>query len=544
LLSYGLHQEAGKIFQTLIDAGAPPRVRDRAWFYLAKIRHQRGYIAEAEDAITRIGDALPGELDEERRVLHAYLLLQRGKPDEAVAMLRRVSLRSEWGVYGRYNLGVALVRAGEQKAGIALLDEIGRDPEIRKRGEEFAALSDRANVALAFAQLQGRLPVSAKSYLERVRLDGLMSNKALLGLGWMHSAVEEHERALVPWTELTGRAVTDTAVQESLLAVPFALGKLGAYRQALMHYEKALEAYTREVSRLDDSIRAIRGGALVENILRSNPGQGSGWFWRVHEIPDTAESRYLSELLASHDFQEGLKNYRDLRFLLSNLDEWMGNVQVYRDMLATRRQAYAERLPRVVAGERSLALDRVKQAHATQQQELARIEHDEDVEALATEKERALLARVERVRGGLAQVADPAEREAMQDRHRLLRGLLTWDMTAQYSARLWESKKISQETARALFEADQRRQSLAQAQAEVPASFNAFATRIDAMRGRIAGLQAETRLAARAQEDHLAALAVDELTRRREQILTYVTQARFAVAQIYDQAVRGPEKTP
>ena len=54
LLSYGLHQEAGRIFQALIDAGAPPSVRDRAWFYLAKIRYQRGYVAEAEDAIARV----------------------------------------------------------------------------------------------------------------------------------------------------------------------------------------------------------------------------------------------------------------------------------------------------------------------------------------------------------------------------------------------------------------------------------------------------------------------------------------------------------
>lgn len=544
LLSYGLHDEAGRIFQALIDAGAPPAVRDRAWFYLAKIRYQRGYITEAEDAISRIGDALLGELNDERVVLHAHLLLQRGKLDDAVVMLRRVSVRSEWGLYGRYNLGIALIRLGEQRAGIALLDEIGRDPDIRARGEEFAALSDKANVALAYAQLQGRLSVNAKSYLERVRLNGLMSNKALLGLGWAHSAANDHERSLVPWTELTGRALTDTAVQESLLAVPFAFGKLGAYQQALTHYEKALVAYTGEIARLDDSIRAIRGGALVENILRGNPGEESGWFWRVRDVPDTAESRYLTELLASHDFQEGLKNYRDLRFLLRNLEERARSIQVYDDMLSTRRQGYAERLPRVIAGERSVALDQAKDAYANQLKEMARIERDEDTDAFATDKERSLMARAERLRAGAVQVTDPMERDAILDKHRLLRGLITWDVSAEYSTRLWEAKRSLMESGRALFEADQRRQSLLQAQAEVPASFNAFAIRIDSMRGRIVGLRAEIEIAARAQEHYLATLAVDELTRRREQVLTYVTQARFAVAQIYDQAVRGQQQTP
>jgi hypothetical protein len=42
LLSYGMPNEAGEVFARLIETGAPPAVRDRAWFYLAKIRYQRG----------------------------------------------------------------------------------------------------------------------------------------------------------------------------------------------------------------------------------------------------------------------------------------------------------------------------------------------------------------------------------------------------------------------------------------------------------------------------------------------------------------------
>ena len=51
LASYGQTKEAGEIFAKLIDRGASPAVRDRAWFYLAKIRYQRGYLPEAEEAL-------------------------------------------------------------------------------------------------------------------------------------------------------------------------------------------------------------------------------------------------------------------------------------------------------------------------------------------------------------------------------------------------------------------------------------------------------------------------------------------------------------
>jgi len=541
LLSYGLHQEAGRIFQALIDAGAPPPVRDRAWFYLAKIRYQRGYFAQAEDAIARVRGPLPGDLDDERLVLHAVLLLRRQQYPEAIAMLRRTSSRSAWAAYGRYNLGVALIQAGERDAGVGLLDEIGRQGA---RGEELSALRDKANVALAYAFLQNDAPARAEPYLERVRLNGLLSNKALLGLGWAHAALDEYERALVPWTELEGRSIEDTAVQESLLAVPFALGKLGAYRQSLASYERALDAYTREITRLDEAIAAIRRGALVENILRDNPGDESGWFWRVRQLPDTPEGRYLAELLASHDFQEGLKNYRDLGFLSRNLKAWAQSIGVYRDMLATRRRGFAERLPRAIAGERALQVGQLRAAQAREVRELERIEREEDAGALAGDKERALAARLERVSSGLEHLGEPAQREAAREKVRLLRGLLTWDQSAQYSARLREQKKALQEAGRSIAEAETRREALLQEQARVPARFDEFETRIEVLRVQIGRVRADVDAAARAQEEVLADLGAAELARRREQIATYVTQARFAVAQIYDRAVRTSEKSP
>jgi len=541
LLSYGLHQEAGRIFQALIDTGAPPPVRDRAWFYLAKIRYQRGYAAEAEDAIARVRGPLPGDLEDERLVLHATLLMRRQQYPEAILMLRKTSSRSAWAAYGRYNLGVAMVQAGLRNDGVELLDEIGRSGA---RGEELSALRDKANVALAFAYLQNNAAERAEPYLERVRLNGLLSNKALLGLGWARASLDDYERALVPWTELADRSTADTAVQESLLAVPFALGKLGAYRQSLANYERALDAYTREIARLDEAIAAIRGGALVENILRVNPGEESGWFWRVRRLPDTPGGRYLAELLASHGFQEGLKNYRDLRFLSRNLQAWAQSIGTYRDMLATRRQGFGERLPRVVAGERALQVERLRAAHAREAQQLERIEREDDAEALAGEKERVLAARLERVYAGLDRIAEPAQQEAAREKYRLLHGLLTWDLSEQYSARLREEKKALKEADRLIAEAEARRGALLRAQAQGPARFDEFDRRIEALRSRIGRLQADVGAAARAQEDHLAELAVAELALRREQIAAHITQARFAVAQIYDQAVRAAAKTP
>ena len=53
-------------------------MRDRAWYFLAKIRYQRGLPAEAAKALARIEHPLPGQLEEDRKLLQANVLMATG----------------------------------------------------------------------------------------------------------------------------------------------------------------------------------------------------------------------------------------------------------------------------------------------------------------------------------------------------------------------------------------------------------------------------------------------------------------------------------
>ena len=57
-------------------------------------------------------------------------------------------------------------------------------------------------------------------------LEGIYANQALLGYGWAAVAQEEYAKALQPWQLLRSRSLIYPAVQESLLALPFAYEKL------------------------------------------------------------------------------------------------------------------------------------------------------------------------------------------------------------------------------------------------------------------------------------------------------------------------------
>ena len=94
-------------------------MRDRAWYFLAKIRYQRGYLEEAEAAYAKIERPLKGALEDDRQLLGASLLMARADYAGAAGLLQSVDKKSPGTRYARFNLGVALIRAGDVPRGTA-----------------------------------------------------------------------------------------------------------------------------------------------------------------------------------------------------------------------------------------------------------------------------------------------------------------------------------------------------------------------------------------------------------------------------------------
>lgn len=533
LLSYGLHGEAGRIFAQLIDKGAAPPVRDRAWFYLAKIRYQRGYLTEAEDAIARIEKNLPPELEEERGLLQANLLMARGDHAGAAELLGGMAASKNASRYARFNLGVALVRSGDTARGSALLDELGRAPA---ENEELRSLRDKANVALGFAALKDNRAEAARGYLERVRLESLHANKALLGFGWAAAALKEPKLALVPWTELAQRDVSDSAVLEARIAVPYAYAELGAFGQSLARYTEAITAFERESQSLDESIAAIRSGKLVDGLLQHNPGDEMGWFWSIRDLPEMPHAGHLSQVLAQHEFQEAFKNFRDLRFLARNLQQWQDNLGVFGDMLENRRRAYAERLPQVRERASAIGIEAMQKRRDALAAELAAAEQAADGLAFADDRQRELLARLARVQAALKDAGNDPELAQARERARLAAGAMTWQLAHDHTERAWQSKKALALTDAQLAEARRRDAAVAQAQHDEPARHDRFAKRIAALEPRIKALIPQVAALGDEQQQAVQAIAVAELARQKERLQQYTVQARFALAQLYDRA--------
>jgi hypothetical protein len=535
-LSYGEHLEAGRIFERLLARNVSPSVANRAWFYLGKVWYQRSYWLQAEGALRKVKGELPPRLEAEKRNLLAQVLIQEGRYDDAIAELNGWRGPPDWTAYAQFNLGVALVRKGRMNDAATLLDGVG---QLQTSDEELLALRDKANLALGYAYLQTDQPTNAKPVLQRVRLQGAQSNKALLAVGWADSAETNYREALVPWMELHRRNLLDAAVQESYLAVPYAFAKLNANAQAAEYYNTAIVSYSDESTRIDESIAAIRNGKLLDTLLAQDREGNKGWFWQLENLPQAPESRYLYHLLAGNEFQEGLKNYRDLNFMQRNLADWTRSLVAFDDMIDTRRAAYDQRLPKIDASLARVDPKDLQKKRVELESRLNSAEGAGDVVALGTAHEQEMWSKILSLEDMLAAQPDDRSLDETRDKVHLLKGVLSWQLDESYKARVWTTKRSLKELDLALREMEKRWLRVQQARDAFPNDTAGFATRVAALKPRIEALNTRLAAASRAQGDYLAGIAINELEAQKERLASYQVQARFALATIYDRSAKS-----
>jgi hypothetical protein len=380
--------------------------------------------------------------------------------------------------------------------------------------------------------------------LQRVRLEGPYSSKALLGVGWADAAMGEFKRALVPWLALRKRSMLDSAVQESFLTVPYAYVQLQAFGQAAEFYNTAIQSFDDELKQIDDSIEGIRSGKLLERLLNDDKKDTLTWYWQLTNLPNAPESRYLYALLASNEFQEGLKNYRELNFMSRNLDDWRDDVSAYDDMLDTRHEAYNRRVPKADAVLAATDLDGLTQRRVDFESRINEIEKSNDVAALGTPQEQETWARLKNIEDYLAAHPNDPDLAEMREKHRLMKGVMYWRLSESFKARLWNERRSVKELEGELKETQKRAVLVRQAREGTPLTTGGYASRVEAIRARIDQLHDRLADVSERQNEFLQSLAIRELEGQKQRIETYEVQARYELAAIYDRTSNGPANAP
>ena len=535
-LAYRMHQRAGRAITAVIEGNVEEPVRNEAIYRLARIYFQKDQPANAQFVVERIDGVIPEEIRDDLTFLRAQIHMANGNFDEAVEILRSLQKTEKYEGFATYNLGIALVKSGKKQKGRYYINLAG---QVKSEQPLTLAVKDKANLVLGAKLLEERKYEDAKITLDRVRLEGPFSNRALLGSGWADAYQGKYERALVPWSALVDREVTDASVQEAMLSVPYAYGKLNVYSKAALMYDNALVKFRSEIDKLDASINSIQSGHFLKALVREELKQDANWVVKLRSLPQTPETYYLLELMASHDFQESLKNYLDLEQLRRKLETWKSDLVAFEDLIAHRRAYYHPLLP---------AID--KEFRRLDSQMRLRLEQRDRIEKrlknmlvaprpdyLATSEERILGARIARLEEMLAQ-GGISNNEAINASINRLRGILTWNIYTQYDRRLTEAYAHLGELNDEIDLLKKQYTAFVRTRQAATQSYEGYEEGINRLWARIRGAHATVEKLMDRQGHMLETMAVNELTRRRERLYACEVKARFAMADSYDRATR------
>ena len=527
--SYGLYGESRDMFASLLSKQVSPSIQNRIWFNLARLRHEQGYLEQARELLSRIDDRLPRRIEAERRYLMTSLHIADRQYDAAAKTSSAIDSDSTWGAYARYNLGVALVEDQAVGRGSELLDELG---QMEPQDDEQVALRDLANLSLGLKRLRLGQFEAALEVLSRIRLEGPLSNQALLASGWGWYGLEQYDKARLPWRVLLERNATDAATQEAILAIPASYTVSGQDKLAIRYYKVAANQFELQTASLQDAAAAIDAGELIDALRETALLQDRGDLQRLPPVSDVTPQLHL--LLASDAFHVQLKRYQELLDIRRSLGHWENSFPALELMLAERRRAFDQRLPQLEQTGNFARFTELSQKRDRFAAELEAIEAGEDFRALANTGEREQIERMQRVSQSIGKIGAQRNTGYQQDMLRLLSGMLDYRLATEYPKRHWKAKKQLILLDRALEEADARVLSLQQITERTAQEYGGFQQRIRGQVDRIQALYGRVDTLLLQQEKRINALAVNALEAQQRHIQQLHLNARFELARIYD----------
>jgi hypothetical protein len=541
-LYYRMHHRAGRAIKAVLEGAVDEEVRNEAAFRLARIHFQKDQASDALRALDRINGKVPARITDDVEFLRANVYMALGRPSDAAGVLKRLQGAESHTGFAEYNLGIALLQQDQKPAAVQQLDKAGT-LSVSEPGP--LAIRDKSNMLLGKLMLESNDLVRAQGFFDRVRLDGPFSNQALLSAGWAYVNVQNFERALVPWSMLAKREVTDAPVQEALLALPFAYSKLNVHGRAAVLYGDALKSFGEELKKVDASIKSIREGRFLKALVRGEIQQDKRWVIRLRTLPDAPETFYLMQLMASHDFQTALQNYLDLEELRAKTEGWQKSLDSFDDMIRLRRANYEPLLPQVDAQFRELdtQIRFRKQQRDHLQTRLQRLLIEPRPDLLATADERIVLETIRSIERALKTATGPEVPE-LTHRLRRVKGMMTWSLHANYAERLTEAHAHLKALNADLAVMDERYKEFVRARQAAVHSYMGYGDAIARLRTQSReALQTVNQLMSR-QGHLIETVAVSELKSRQDRLIAYQTQARYAVADSYDRASKTQASKP
>ncbi len=539
-LSYDLHKQSSDVFRKILqdkELEIPVAVTDQAHFLLGKNHFYDDSYAEAEKQFISIKDGLKLDSDEEKLFLMNSIFLRNEDFVQAKKTLDYFSDDSVWKDYAMFNTASRLIQRTEKnnvELGFDLMKELASS---NSQHAEKLILRDKANLALAYVSLRDGASKLSIEYFNKIRLKGIETNKALLGVGWAHYREGEFQEAVIPWMHLaSSQTESDLAVQEAFISIPYAFEKMGLRDQALHHYGLAIDSYKFQLNETLQLVGFIKSSKFIEQLNPGSLGKEITSAVNVIKSLDPLLTQYLLPFLSSNEFQFEAKSYLEILHLKYMLDHWDNNIPALQMILKEKRKVYKGKLSKTMDDE---SLNKVKLLTKRRDhllEKLKQIEESQDAMKLASaeEVEKIQLLKNSEKRFKLLKNSNEEGLSESKEKYRLLKGRLSWEIETDYPVRIWAVKRQVQQLNSVVSDMNNSMVSLESAWKTAPFEFANFNARIENKDTQIKSLKKRVNLAISEQENKLRVMALEQLRLHRNQIKLYHDRALYSKARLYD----------
>ncbi|MBU2877242.1 hypothetical protein [Aliiglaciecola lipolytica] len=554
-LAYGLDDQAAEIFNQLLTKAATLETQTQAWFLLGKSLFEKQQYQAASTILNKINiDNADQYLQTQDKDQWLYMQSQlfNWQTSQSITVARdnsywlnELSDDSVFRQYVIYNQGLHQLQSNQYVQGIETLEQIGLSdssflddllggwwsPLTVVDQTETDALRDRANLTIGYAHLKNQQALNALDAFNRVRLDSLDSDSALLGYGWAAAQREEYQIALSAWQRLQQQPRSNEYVMESYLASAYAFEQAFAPTQALDNLQRGLKRF-----------------ALEKDFLRAHQQEiDDQYFIQLAKTKDWSLQipAHLSSIMLSSAFRNKIAWLEESLTLQARFERWQQQLDTFSLMLDERQQEAQSRQQALKQNDLLSKLQQYQMLRDSLQAKL--VQSSTEPKILAEQQELDWQARLERAQQRHKDVSDAwltlnkkPLKPLYADRLKRLEGIMIWNASESYSKRRWQAQKL-------LNELDELIAQTAQQQAQLIARLNQT-PEYPAQRQRIAQLQENLEVQQRRnqsiQSQQLASLNllfVEQINQQIAQLESYELQAQLAVVRLNDKAYRKAE---
>lgn len=331
-LSYGMADVAQTIFHKLLARETEDALRNRAWYYLAKLYHLRSRAEDAHSALQNIEGELPPDL----HLDYHYLATLVNKDSSNLARVQKAMAEMPTAApqypYLLFNLGVSYLSNGNQAAAVAKLTRV---IDYGDGSEEMKVLADRARHGLAQMAMQDRRFTNAWNHLRDIRTEGLYSNRGLLAYAWTAIRQELYQIALPALQLLNQRSIALPEVQECKVLLGYLHEQQGSTARALKSHLEAESEFLKGLEQLEAARRVLEGRNLPRDFIANLEAavDDSDWFGVQPSIDYDELTPFLVDLMASNSFNQVLRELVELYAIHDNLNYWQQQTAQHQTIL-------------------------------------------------------------------------------------------------------------------------------------------------------------------------------------------------------------------